>query len=142
LGKRAAGTRILLARADRGRAVLREELEHLAEVTQVAVYQNADMAALPDAVAARIAAGSVDWITLTSSAIATRLHQLLPGPTRPRVGREVRLATLSPVTSETVRRLGWEVAVEAEEYTWEGLVRSIVERVDIERGDPGVAGMA
>jgi uroporphyrinogen III methyltransferase/synthase len=142
LGKRAAGARILLARADRGRAVLREELEHLAEVTQVAVYQNSDVAALPDAVAARIADGSVDWITLTSSAIATRLHDLLPEPARRRVGRDVRLASLSPVTSETVRRLGWDVAVEAEEYTWEGLVRSIVERVAVERGDPGVTDMA
>jgi uroporphyrinogen III methyltransferase/synthase len=135
LGGRAAGARILLARADRGRALLREELEHLAEVTQVAVYENRDVAALPDAVAARIAEGSVDWITLTSSAIAARLHELLPEPARRRVGREVRLASLSPVTSETARRLGWDVAVEAGEYTWEGLIRSLVERVALERGD-------
>jgi uroporphyrinogen III methyltransferase/synthase len=142
LAKRAEGARILLARADRGRAVLREELEHLAEVTQVAVYQNTDVPALPDAVAARIADGSVDWITLTSSAIATRLHDLLPEPARLRVRRDVRLASLSPVTSETVRGFGWDVAVEPEEYTWEGLVRSLVERVAVERGDPGVTEMA
>ena len=39
---RVAGHRVLLARADRGRAVLREELERVARVGQVAVYRNAD----------------------------------------------------------------------------------------------------
>lgn len=137
LGDRAAGTRILLARADRGRVVLREELEHLAEVSQVSVYHNADVSSLPGAVVDRIGEGSVDWITLTSSAIATRLHALLPEPARRRVGRDVRLATLSPVTSQTARELGWDVAVEAREYTWEGLVRSLAERVAADRGPSG-----
>src|SRR5262249_61593405 len=63
LGERASGARILLARADRGRTILRDELEHLADVTQVAVYQNADAATIPAAVVDRIADGSVDWIT-------------------------------------------------------------------------------
>lgn len=137
LGDQASGARILLARADRGRTVLRDELEHLADVTQVAVYHNADARTLPEAVVERIAEGSVDWITLTSSAIAARLHALLPEAARNRVGRDVRLASLSPVTSQTARDLGWEVAVEAEEYTWEGLVRSLVERAAADRRDRG-----
>ena len=66
LSTRAAGRRILLARADRGRALLREELEKVADIHQVAVYQNADAEALPDLVARRIESGTVDWITLTS----------------------------------------------------------------------------
>jgi uroporphyrinogen III methyltransferase / synthase len=136
LGDRAAGNRILLARADRGRTVLREELEHLADVSQVAVYHNADAVALPESVVERIADGTVDWITVTSSAIATRLHALLPEPARRRIGVEVRLASLSPVTSQTVAKLGWPVAVEATEYTWQGLVRSLVERVAIDRRGP------
>ena len=133
LSSRAAGRRILLARADRGRALLREELEKVADIHQVAVYQNADAEALPALIAERIASGTVDWITLTSSAIATRLAALLPIAAQSLVGRQFRLATLSPVTSETVTRLGWDVAVEASEYTWEGLVRAIVERVAAER---------
>ena len=75
---------------------------------------------------ARIEAGSVNWITLTSSAIAERLHGLLPEPARARIGREIRLASLSPVTSAAVARLGWPVAAEAEVYTWDGLVGAIV----------------
>ncbi|MHB1556537.1 MAG: uroporphyrinogen-III C-methyltransferase [Isosphaeraceae bacterium] len=135
LADRAAGTRILLARADRGRTVLRDELEHLADVSQVPVYQNADADTLPDGLDDRIASGSVDWITLTSSAIARRLHALLSEPARQAVGKRVRLASLSPVTSETARALGWEVAVEAREFTWHGLVRSLVEQLAAELGE-------
>jgi len=125
----AAGQRILLARADRGRTLLRDELAKVAEVEQVAVYQNADVEALPENVVERLSGGTVDWITLTSSAITTRLHALLPDAARSRVGNQIRLASISPVTSETVARFGWKVAVEASVHTWEGLVLALVQRV-------------
>ena len=122
-----AGRRVLLARADRGRAILQDELGRIAEVEQVAAYRNADAEALPPAVLARIEEGSVDWITLTSSAIAARLAALLPAAARDRIARgQIRLATISPVTSEAVARLAWPVAAEAREYTWDGVVAAIV----------------
>ena len=125
LSGRVAGGRVLLARADRGRAILKEELERVALVEQVAAYRNVDAEALPPEVLERIEAGSVDWVTLTSSAIAERFHRLLPESARARIGREIRLASLSPVTSSTVAGLGWPVAVEATVYTWDGLVGAI-----------------
>ena len=131
----AAGRNILLARADRGRSLLRDELSKIARVEQVPVYQNADAEALPAEVRERISSETVDWITLTSSAIAARLYALLPAPARDKVGhgQKIRLASLSPVTSETVARLGWEVGAEASVYTWDGLVQAIVDRVQAER---------
>ncbi len=126
LARVAAGRKVLLARADRGRTLLKDELDHLADVDQVAVYHHADAPSLPDAVVARIAAGTVDWITLTSSAIAARLYQLLSDHDRRRIGREIQLASLSPVTTQTAVGLGWNVAVEAVDYTWDGLVAAIV----------------
>jgi uroporphyrinogen III methyltransferase / synthase len=126
----------LLARADRGRTLLRDELEALAHVDQVSVYQNVDAPSLPDGFIERILDGTVDWITLTSSAITERLHGLLPDVARRRIGREVRLASLSPVTSATAVALGWEVAVEAREYTWKGLVNALVTRVGDDRPAP------
>lgn len=134
LADRVAGRRVLLARADRGRTVLKDELGRIARVEQVAVYRNADAEALPGAIAARIEEGAVDWITLTSSAITERLHALLPESARRRIGQEVRLASLSPVTSETAARLGWPVAAEASVFTWDGLIRAIVDRRNAERG--------
>jgi uroporphyrinogen III methyltransferase/synthase len=133
LRDRGSGCKLLLARADRGRDVLRRELEDLAEVDQVAVYHNFDMPALPEDVAERMIAGTIDWVTLTSPAIARRLHALLPPEARDRIGREIRLASLSPVTTEAVRDLGWKVAAEATEFTWPGLVQAIVEQVAKER---------
>ncbi len=130
---RASGRRVLLARADRGRTILKDELARVADVEQVAVYRNADAAALPDTVVDRIAEGSIDWITLTSSAITERLHALLPEPARRRIGVTIRLASLSPVTTATAHRLGWPVAAEARVYTWDGLVQAIVDRVSRDR---------
>ncbi len=137
LAGRAAGRRILLARADRGRAILKDELERVADVEQVPVYRNADAEALPPGVLERIEAGTVDWITLTSSAIAERLHALLTEEARGRIGREIRLASLSPVTSATIARLGWPVAVEATVFTWDGLVGAIAAKVVEEAGIKG-----
>ncbi len=123
---RASGKRILLARADRGRTILKDELERVAHVEQVTVYRNTDVSALPVEVANRIEAGSIDWITLTSSAITERLHALLPESARARIGREIRLASISPLTSEAAARLGWPVAAESADSTWDGLVAAIV----------------
>lgn len=124
--REASGSRILLARADRGRALLKEELGRVAHVEHVAVYQNADAESLPPGAAQRVDEGLVDWITLTSSAIAARFHALLSEPARENVGKSIRLASISPVTTEAARRLGWAVAAEAEEFTWAGLVAAIV----------------
>ena len=127
LVERAAGKRILLARADRGRTVLKDELERVAHVEQVAVYRNADALELSPDVAQRLLEGSVDWITLTSSAITERLHTLIPHDARPLIGRSIRLASISPITTATAEKLGWEVAAEAISSTWEGLVTALVE---------------
>ena len=129
---RVAGLRVLLARADRGRDLLPVELGRVAEVEQVTVYRNVDAEAIPPEVLARIEGGSVDWVTLTSSAIAERFHALLPESARTRIGRKVRLASLSPVTSGTIARLGWPVAVEAAKHTWDGLVDAIAAKVRAE----------
>jgi uroporphyrinogen III methyltransferase/synthase len=136
LGRVASGRKILLARADRGRTVLKDELEQLADVDQVAVYHNADAESLPDSIVERILDGTVDWITLTSSAITERLHELLPETARRRIGREVRLASLSPVTSATALRLGWNVTVEATDFTWDGLVDALVKQIAVDRREP------
>jgi uroporphyrinogen III methyltransferase/synthase len=122
-----AGRRVLLARADRGRALLREELERLAQVEQIAVYSHADAESLPAEVIARISAGTVDWITLTSSAITESLYQLLPPDARHQVGQTIKLASISPVTSATAAKLGWAVTVEASVHTWDGLVQALMQ---------------
>lgn len=136
LAQVAAGSRILLVRADRGRTILKDELSRLADVDQVPVYQNVDAERLPEGLIDRIVEGSIDWITLSSSAITARLHALLPVPARDRVGRGVKLATISPITSQAAANLGWKVAAEASVHTWSGLVEAMIRQVTAGRIRP------
>lgn len=117
----ACGKRFLLARASRGREVLAEELTAVgAEVHQVVVYQSSDVPAAAPEVTAALAAGRIDWVMVSSSAIARSLVALFGQDLR-----RTRLASISPVTSETLRALGFSPAAEAEQYTMDGMVRAI-----------------
>lgn len=133
LAEQVAGLRVLLARANRGRTILKDELESIANVEQVPVYQNVDVDEISPEILSRIEGGSVDWITLTSSAIAERLLGLLSESARARIGQTTRLASLSPVTSSAIAKLGFRIGVEASTYTWEGLVEAIVAKVAAEK---------
>jgi uroporphyrinogen III methyltransferase/synthase len=64
-----------------------------------------------------------EWITFTSSSTVENTVKIL-GLERL---RQVKIASIGPVTSATVRKLGLEVAAEASPYTVEGLVREIQE---------------
>ena len=121
LAAEARGMRFLLARASRGREVLAEQLRAAGgELEQVVVYSSTDVEAPDPIVAEQLVKGTIDWITVTSSAIAGSLHRLF--------GEKLhrsRLASISPITSAALRRLGYEPAVEAREYTMGGLVEAI-----------------
>ncbi len=122
LKDRVRGQRVLLARATRGRELLADELRAAgADVEQVVVYESRDLSHPDPAVAEALAAGRVAWVTVTSSAIARSLVALF-GPQL----KQARLASISPVTSETLRQLGYEVAAEATEYTTAGLIAAIL----------------
>jgi uroporphyrinogen III methyltransferase/synthase len=122
LAREASGQRFLLARASRGREVLAESLVRAGgEVEQVVVYQSRDADRPEPEIAALLAAGQIDWITVTSSAIAQSLVRLFGDDLR-----KARLASISPVTSGTIRRTGHSPTVEASQYTMAGLVEAIV----------------
>jgi uroporphyrinogen III methyltransferase/synthase len=117
-----SGGRFLLARADRGRQVLPERLIAAgAAVDEVAVYSTVEATEADAEVLAALEAGRLDWVTVTSSAIARSLAALFGRA----LGRS-RLASISPVTSAVLRGLGYQPAAEASEYTMAGLVATIV----------------
>jgi uroporphyrinogen III methyltransferase/synthase len=129
LRERVRGQRVLLARADRGLELLRDELGKVAEVEQVAVYSQIDArleAGHP--VLAQLSAGEIDFVTLTSTNIAKALLGALDetGREQIRAGR-VRLVTISPRTSAAVHGLGLPVAAEAREYTTAGVIETLCE---------------
>jgi uroporphyrinogen III methyltransferase/synthase len=126
LKEKAAGQRVLLARADRGRELLREELARVATVEQIAVYSQVDTLEADPEVLDCLRRGEIDYVTVTSSNIARALARLLDETCRARLqSGAVRLVSISPVTSETIRELGWPVAAEATEYTIAGVLQAL-----------------
>jgi uroporphyrinogen III methyltransferase/synthase len=124
---RAAGQRVLLARADRGRELLREQLATVAEVEQIAVYSQVDSIETDAEALQALRRGEIDDVTLTSSSIARSLIRQLDAEIQRRVRkREIRLVSISPVTSTAVRDLGLPVAAEAREFTTEGVIRAVI----------------
>jgi uroporphyrinogen III methyltransferase / synthase len=117
----AAGKRFLLIRASRGREILAEELSAAGgQVTQVVVYESHDVQA-PDAeIHKLLQAGQIDWVTVTSSAIARSLDRMFGSALQ-----RTKLASISPVATATLLELNFSVAAEAVEYTSGGLVAAI-----------------
>lgn len=65
----------------------------------------------------------VDYITLMSSSTAEALYESIDGDLSLLQGK--KLVSIGPVTSETMRKLGMEVALEAEEYDMDGIAEAI-----------------
>jgi uroporphyrinogen III methyltransferase/synthase len=128
LKEHVAGQRVLLARADRGREVLREQLAGVAEVEQIVVYSQVE-AIQPEAETLELLRrGEIDYITLTSSNIARSLVRVLNDESLHflRSGA-VQLVSISPVTSAALRELGLPVAAEAREFTTAGVVQALLD---------------
>ena len=117
-----AGRRVLVARASEARDVLPRELEQAgASVSVVAVYETVRERLEPDQ---RAALASADYVTFTSSSTVRFLLEAIGGAER--LGAEARVVSIGPVTSQTARDLGLDVAVEAARHDVDGLVEALL----------------
>lgn len=110
---RAAGQRILLARAAISRDVIPDELRSAgAHVDVVDAYRNVIPEAAPEQLR-RALAGGIDAATFTSSSSVKHLANAAraAGVAWPFAG--VATASIGPITSATLREFGWEPAIEA-----------------------------
>jgi uroporphyrinogen III methyltransferase / synthase len=122
------GKRVLLARADRGRDLLRQELSRIAEVEQVAVYSQIDAFQHDATVLDAIRDGQVDYVSLTSSNIARSFIRSLDETSLARVkSGSMKLVTISPETSRAVREMGLAVSSEAQQYDLAGVIEAMVQ---------------
>jgi uroporphyrinogen III methyltransferase/synthase len=122
-----SGQRVLLARADRGREVLRDELATVATVDQIAVYSQVDAPDMDPQVLLALSRGEIGYVTLTSANIARALLRSLDETATMRIrSGDVKLVTISPVTSAAVREFGFEPAAEATEYTVDGVINAVM----------------
>jgi len=118
----AGGGAFLLARATGDRPVLAEELEEIgAAVDQIPVYRTVDVDEPNLDVADALKAGEVEWITVTSSPSARSLVRLYG-----EMLRAAKIASISPLTSATLRDLGYPPELEATPHTVDGLVDGLL----------------
>jgi len=121
------GQRILLIRAEQGDPQLRLDLEKIAEVEDVAAYQQVDTLDIPSDARSLLASGDVHVITFTSANIAKSIISKLEPPALNHIqeGRTL-IVTNSSATSQTVIELGLPVAAQAETSLDDGMVAAVV----------------
>ena len=114
---------VLLPRAEAARKTLATLLaDQGARVDEIPAYRTLPEAPSPEAFAA-LEAG-VDVLTFTSSSTVRHYATLTAGRAR-RGAEDALVACIGPITAETARSLGYEVATVADEYTTDGLIRAL-----------------
>jgi uroporphyrinogen III methyltransferase/synthase len=112
----------LLPRATGGRAVLADALEELgAGVDQIGVYRTVDVDEPNQDVADALKAEEVDWITVTSSPTARSLVRLYG-----ELLKTASIVSISPLTTATLRELGYDPAIQATPHTVDGMIRALL----------------
>jgi uroporphyrinogen-III synthase/uroporphyrinogen III methyltransferase/synthase len=123
-----AGLRILLARAAVARDVIPDALREAGIVVDVVdAYRNILPEAAPELLRRAVDAG-LDAVTFTSSSSATHLAEAARQAGIAWPFAAIPAVSIGPFTSQTLRDLGWEPAVEANPSDIPGLIAA-VERV-------------
>jgi len=124
LAEDSSGGAVLLARATGDRPVLADELEEVgAAVDQIPVYRTVDVDEPNQDVADALKAGEVKWVTITSSPTARSLVRLYG-----QMLKTAKIVSISPLTSATLRELGYAPELEAVPHTVDGMVEALLDQ--------------
>ncbi len=119
------GKGFLIPRAKVARDILPRTLEKRgARVEVVEAYETVRPRIAPGELK-RLLTPTPDAITFTSSSTVTNFVKLMESEKLHEILEEVAIATIGPITSETVRKQGLKVSVEATDSTVTGLVQAL-----------------
>ncbi|HOJ52026.1 MAG TPA: uroporphyrinogen-III C-methyltransferase [Syntrophales bacterium] len=119
------GADILLPRAMEAREILPAELTHRgAQVHEVPVYRTVNARPDPDRLVGWIEKGKVSCITFTSPSTIKYFREIM-GPEF-MLPPSVKVAVIGPITKAYAEKCGFEVHIQGEPYTTEGLVKNLV----------------
>jgi uroporphyrinogen III methyltransferase/synthase len=122
-----AGTKVLIPRALEAREVLPDTLRERGAVVDVVPVYRTELGGGAGGVLERLAEGTVDVVTFTSSSTVRNFVELAKGIDLADAMQDVLVASIGPITSDTARELGLSVGVEAEEYTIPGLAQAVLD---------------
>jgi len=112
------GRRFLHLRANRGRDVIKRLLtEAGGSITEITVYRSVDRTHPDPQIVEFMQQGKIDYVTVTSSAIATSLVNMFG-----ELLRQTSLISISPITSQTLCDLGFPLHCEAANASLDGIV--------------------
>ena len=122
------GLRVLVPRAEIARDALPSLLANRgAEVEILPVYRAVSPADAAPALMRLFDGDGADVITFTSSSTVSNFVGAFPEDRLPAILGDAEIACMGPVTADTARKLGLQVAIVAREYTTHGLVQAIAE---------------
>jgi uroporphyrinogen-III synthase/uroporphyrinogen III methyltransferase/synthase len=125
LAKQAVGQKFLLARAEVARDVILDALRAVgAKVDVVDAYRNVMPEAAP-ALLRKALQQKIDAATFTSSSSVTHLAEAARAAGIGFPFADVRAISIGPITSQTLREVGWEPTIEANPHDISGLVAAV-----------------
>ncbi len=121
------GKRILIPRAKEARPILPVELRKMgAVVDEITAYHTKDVKENADLVLKELEKETIDLITFTSSSTVKNFKAILPSEKSESLMKNVIIASIGPITTQTARKLGFHVHVTAETFTIPGLCDAIL----------------
>jgi len=126
------GQRFMILRPEIAPPLLADGLrERGADVIEVVAYRTSSEGALPEDLLARLEANEVNLVTFTSSSTVRNFVDALPAEKREALLKNVRAASIGPVTSATLDEFKIPTAVTASEATVATLVAAIRDHFEV-----------
>lgn len=119
------GKSFLIPRARVAREILPLALKQRGAYVEVVESYETVQPQLASGELERLLTPSPDAITFTSSSTVTNFLRLLDDHHRREVLEKIAIASIGPITSETIKRHGLQVSIEARESTIPGLVQAL-----------------
>lgn len=124
-----AGDSVLLIQPKVARDVIPRSLRHHdIDVDILRLYETTQDTSQQEALVNALTAGTVDYITFTSSSTVTNTIQLLGDDALKLLGN-TKIACIGPITAATAMSAGLKPAVISDVYTTDGLVNAIVKDI-------------
>jgi len=119
--------KVLLPRAKQARTILPEELTKMgAQVDDVVAYETRLNSDGKKELISLLEDNEIDAITFTSSSTVSNFMSQLEPKNAKKLLKNVVIASIGPITSDTARSLDIEPDIEAKEFTIQGLVNSLL----------------
>lgn len=120
--------KILLPRAREARPILPQELKKMgAAVDEIPAYETLKAVDNASDLVQQLKEKRVDMITFTSSSTVKNFKALLPAKAHAVLMQDITIASIGPITTDTAKRLGFDVHITAKSYTIPGLVDAILQ---------------